>query len=258
MPDTALEYLAGSPVRPATLAALREHGRLSLRDLDDRISASRRTLKRTLRGMESRGWVRSSNGTYEFTALGGCILSAYEEFRDCERIVDRLRPFLERTPATAFDLDIDALADADLVAPTDDPTAFADALLAIRADAERLCEYVPFLLLDSVRQLADRVDDGQSAPDVTLVVRTDAPPQSSPEYADCFETLVEAPSVDVRRNPDGPWLGFGVADGHAFLGAADENGMPTALLAGESADLVEWVERRFEAIRAGAEPIDRT
>jgi len=257
MADTALEYLAGSPVRPATLAALQDHGRLPLRGLDDRISASRRTLKRTLRALESRGWIRASNGTYECTALGACILAAYEDFRERERIAERLRPFLEHTPATAFDIDIDALTDASVVAQTDGPTAFVDTLLDIRTDTDRLREYVPFLLLDSVRQLADRVDDSQSAPDVTLVVRTDAPPQSSPEYADCFETLIEAPSVDVRRNPDGPRIGFGVADGHAFLGAADENGMPNALLTGESADLVEWVECRFEAIRAAAEPIDR-
>jgi predicted transcriptional regulator len=256
MPDSALEYLAGSPVRPATLTAFRDQGRLSLRDLDDRVSASRRTLKRTLRAMESRGWVHASDGAYEFTALGACILSAYEEFRDCERIADRLRPFLEHTPATAFDLDIDALTDADVVEPVDDPTAFADKLLDIRAGADRLREYAPFLLLDSVRQLATRVDDGPPAPDVTLVVRTDAPPRSSSEYADRFATLVEAPSADVRRNPDGPMLGFGIADGHAFLGVADENGMPTVLLAGESADLVEWVESRFEAVRAAAESID--
>jgi predicted transcriptional regulator len=256
MSDTALEYLAGSPIRPAILAALRDHGRLPLRDLVDRVSASRRTLKRTLRAMESRGWVHASNGTYEFTALGACILAAYEEFRDCERIADRLRPFLEHTPATVFDLDIDALADANVVEPVDDPTAFADTLLDIRASADRLREYAPFLLLDSVRQLSNRVDDGPPDPDVTLVVRTDAPPRSSPEYADRFETLVEAPSVDVRRNPDGPMLGFGVADGHAFLGAADENGTPTVLLTGESAALVEWVESRFEVVHAAAEPID--
>lgn len=258
MPDTALEYLAGSPVRPATLTAFRDHGRLPLRDLDDQVSASRRTLKRTLRAMESRGWVHASNGTYELTALGACILSAYEEFRDCERIADRFRPFLEHTSATAFDLDIDALAGANVVEPVEDPTAFADELLAIRAGADRLREYAPFLMLDSVRQLANRVEDGSQAPDVSLVVRTDAPPRSSPEYADCFETLVEAPSVDVRRRPDGPMLGFGVADGHAFLGAADGNGMPAVLLAGESADLVGWVESRFETIRAAAEPIEPT
>jgi len=255
MPDSALEYLAGSSVRPAVLAAFRNHGRLSLRELDDRVPASRRTLKRTLNAMESRGWVRPTGGDYEFTALGDAILDAYQEFRDCERLTDRARPFLEHTPAGPFDLDIDALADANVVDPDDDPTAPVDRLMELRAEATRLREYAPFLLLDSVRQLAGRVDNGRPAPDVTLVLETERPGGSSPEYRERFETLASAPSVDVRRYPDGAPFAFGVADGHAFVGAAAPDGMPRALLEGDSPELVAWVERTLDDYLAAAEPL---
>ncbi|AZH24435.1 helix-turn-helix transcriptional regulator [Haloplanus aerogenes] len=255
MPDTALEYLAGSSVRPATLAAFREHGRLSLRNLDDRVSASRRTLKRTLTTMESRGWIRRVDGVYEFTALGDAIFDAYETFRDRERLAERVRPFLEHTPAEAFDLDIDALADANVVAPDDDPTAPVDRLMELRAEAARLREYAPFLLIDSVRQLAARVDNGQSAPDVTLVLETGRPGGTTPEYRERFETLASAPSVDICRYPDGVPFAFGVADGHAFIGAADLDGMPCALLEGDSPELVAWVERTLDDYLDAAKPL---
>jgi len=255
MSDTALEYLAGSSVRPATLAALRDHDRLSIRELDDRMSASRRTLKRTLNAMESRGWVRSIGGTYEFTALGGTILDTYEEFRDHERLADRLQPFLEHAPAATFDLGLDALADADVVAPDDDPGAFADRLVDLRAAATRVREYAPFLLIDSVRQLSAQAKNGESTPEVTLVLGTDLPPQSSPEYADRFETLTAAPNIDVRLNSDGPPLGIGIADDRAFLGTANGRGMPHALLVSDASEVVDWAERQFESCLSAAEPI---
>lgn len=255
MPATALEYLAASSVRPDVLAVLREHGLLSLRDLADHVSASRRTVKRTLSAMESRGWVRKLNGGYELTALGETLLSAYERFRERSHVAIRLRPVLEHVPASMFDFDIEALTDATVVAPDDDPTAFADRMVALRADATRIREYAPFLMLDSVRQLARHVENGQHGPDTTLVVRTDAPPQSSPEYRERFETLVGAPGVDIRRHPDGPMLGFGIADGRAFIGAPSDDGTPCFLLESEASELVSWVERQFESCLAAAEPL---
>lgn len=255
MPDSALEYLAGSPVRSTTLAALRDHGPLSIRDLDDRVSVSRRTLKRTLNTMESRGWIRPVDGAYELTAFGAAILFANEEFRDRKRLADRLRPFLEHAPAAVFDIGIDALADAEVLAPDADPTAFADRLVDLRTGVARVREYTPFLLIDSVRQLSTQAENGGSPPDVTLVLRTDVPPQSSPEYAERFETLIAAPNVDVRLNPDGPSLGIGIADGRAFFGMANGRGMPHALLVSDAPAVVDWAERRFEDCLSGADPL---
>jgi len=255
MSDTGLEYLAGSSVRPEALAVLREHDRLALRDVAERLPASRRTAKRTLHAMESRGWVRAVDGTYELTALGAALLSAYEEFRECERIATRYRPFLEHVPAAALDLDIETLADATVVCAGGDPTAFADSLVDLRAEATRVREYTPFLLLDSVRQLANQVEHGRSESDVTLVLRTDVPPQSSPEYAERFETLVAAQNVDILVYPDGPSIGFGVADGDAFFGAADTRDRPTSLLVSDTPDAISWVERQFEACLDAAEPV---
>ncbi|WP_049935038.1 helix-turn-helix transcriptional regulator [Haloplanus natans] len=255
MSATALEYLAASSVRPDVLAVLREHGLLSLRDLDDHVSASRRTVKRTLSAMESRGWVRKVDGGYELTALGETLLSAYERFRERSRVASRLRPVLEHVPASMFDFDIEALTDATVVAPDDDPAAFADRMVALRADANRIREYAPFLTLDSVRQLAQHVENGRPSPDTTIIVRTDAPPQSSPEYRERFRTPVEAPGVDIRHHPDGPMLGFGIVDGRAFLGAAADDGMPCFLLESEGSALVSWVDRQFENCLAAAEPL---
>jgi predicted transcriptional regulator len=255
MADSAFEYLAGSELRPAVLAALRAEGPLPLREVADRVSASRRTVKRTLRAMESRGWTRSVDGAYELTALGAAMLSAHEEF--CERchLATQFQPFLEHVSAATFDVDIDALTDATVISTEDDPTVITDRLVDLRSDATRIREYTPYLLLDSVRQLAAQVDNGQPPPEMTLVVGTDAPPRSSTEYVEGFETLIASSDADVRRHPDGPPFGFGVVDGRAFFGTTDAQGMPHALLESDAPALVSWVERRFESFLDAAEPI---
>jgi hypothetical protein len=254
MSATALEYLAGSDVRPDVLDVLRERGPLSRRHLTDRVPASRRTVKRTLSAMDSRGWVRATDGGYELTALGGTIHSAHERFRERSRAAARLRPVLERVPAPTSGLDVEALSDATVVAPEDDPAAAAR-MATLRSDATRLREYTPVLPPDGVRQLSRRVEDDRPTPEITLVVRTDAPPRSSPAYRERFETLTATSDVDVRRHPDGPGLRFGVADDTAVLCAVDDAGTPRFLLESGSDAVVSWVDRRFERCLAAAEPV---
>jgi len=255
MADSSFEYLAGSEFRPAVLAVL-ETEVLPLREVADRVSASRRTVKRTLSAMESRGWIRPADGAYELTTLGATVLAAHEAFRERTRIATRLRPFLERVSASEFDPGIDALADATVYTPDDDPTAFVDRLVELRAGATRIREYTPFLMLDSLEQFSEEFGNAQSVGDVVVVIRTDTPPRSTPAYDERFEALVAAPHAEVSVDPAGPTdIAFGVADGTAFLGAADDDGMPGALLVGDAPELVSWVERRIDDRLDAAEPL---
>lgn len=256
MSDTALEYLVGSTTRPDTLAALRDQGRLSIRGLEDRVAASRRTLKRTLGAMESRGWVRDVDGGYELTSMGMAMLSTYETCRERERIIDRFRPFLEHAPAAAFGLDIDVLADAELIRSDDDPAAPVDRLVDIRAGATRIRECAPFLLWDTVQQLVERVT-GEDPPDVTFVLNAVEPTTEYTEaYRESFERLAAAPSVDIYHHPDEIHLPFGLVDGRVVIGALDADGMGHALVESEADPLVEWAEWRFEEYLAAATPLD--
>lgn len=254
MPDAAFDYLVGSPVRADTLRAFRTDRTLSARDLDDRLSASRRTLKRTLREMCSRGWVREVGDEYELTSLGGTLLATYEEVRDRERIADRLRPVLKRVPATAVDLDVETLADATVIDTDGDPTAPIDRLLDLRATATDLRECAPYLLYDSIQQLADRVTDEPSPPDVTLVLEDGDPPMDGfpSGYREQFEAVADTPSVDVYAHPDDIRFAFGVADDHAFIVGVDLDGAAHTLLESDDPAVVDWVMRRFEAYRSAA------
>lgn len=258
MSDDALDYLVGSPVRVDTLRAFRADGVLSARELDDRLSASRRTLKRTLREMCSRGWLREVGDGYELTTLGGTLLSTYEEFRDRERLAERLRPVLEQTPAAgvALDIDLEALDDATVVDTDDDPTDPIDHLLDLRANATELRECAPYLLYDSVEQLADRVTDDPSPPDVTLVLGDASPSMDRfpPGYRERFEALTDAPSVDVYASSDDIRFSFGVADDHAFVVGVALDGVAHTLLETDDPAVVEWANRRFEEYRSAAAP----
>ncbi|WP_251341581.1 helix-turn-helix transcriptional regulator [Haloplanus halophilus] len=256
MSDTPLEYLLGSQTRPQTLTALREAGPLPVRRLEERVSASRRTLKRTLREMESRGWVYPTDGAYGLTALGAELLSAHDRFRERARVARDARPFLERIPASALDLDVDALAEATVIRPDEDTTAPVDRLLDIRDGAAELREVAPFVIRDTVDQLADRVDD-DAPPDVTLVLEDaePTPAEFSRAYCERFDDLLAASSVDVYVTPDDVPFAFGAADGHAFVGSTGRDGMPGALLEGDDPAIVDWVERSMERYLDRADPV---
>jgi len=253
MGEDALVFLTGSAVRPEVLTALRERGRLSLRDLEARLSVSRRTLKRTLGQMEGRGWVRPRDGEYELTALGDAMFTAYETFRERERAIRRCRSFLEHTPADQFDAGVDALADVTLVSAESDPSAPVDRIVEIRNAATEIRQYAPFLFIDTVRQLADRAT-GESPLNATLVLGQALPDNVSAEYREQFEALAAAPGVDVYIYPDGPWLGLGVADGHAYVGVSDVERVPRALLEGDTPSLVAWVNQQLDRYLERAEP----
>ena len=217
------------------------------------LSVSRRTLKRTLGQMEGRGWVRPRDGEYELTALGDAMFTAYETFRERERAIRRCRSFLEHTPADQFDAGVDALADVTLVSAESDPSAPVDRIVEIRNAATEIRQYAPFLFIDTVRQLADRAT-GESPLNATLVLGQALPDNVSAEYREQFEALAAAPGVDVYIYPDGPWLGLGVADGHAYVGVSDVERVPRALLEGDTPSLVAWVNQQLDRYLERAEP----
>lgn len=257
MPHDTFEYLAGSDNRLAVLRALDERGPLSPRGLEERVGASRRTLKRTVDGLTSRGWLTPVEEGYELTALGGATLSAYESFRERQRTADRLSPFLRHVPARIFDLGLDALTDANLVVADEDaPYGPIDRMLDIRVGTDRLGECVPFLLSASIEQFHERLDR-PTPPTVTLIVGETLPPsvERAPKYREGFGRLIDAPTVEVYRYPDDVPVGFGVADDHAFVGVPVDDRLH-ALIDGTDPALVEWVESAFEDALAASTPVD--
>lgn len=251
MPNATLEYLIGSPNRVQTLRALRNDGPLPIRRLEERVPVSRRTLKRTLNAMTSRGWVGSTADGFEVTALGGMVLSSYDRFRDAIRLTERFRPFLEQVPASSFDLAPESLCDATLTVPDGDPTAAIDRLIEVRSDATAIRECASFLMQETLEQFLD------STADVTLVLGEGVPSPSdySREYRETFEALLDADHIAVHAAPGDVRVPMGVADGRAFIGGTTDDGMPHSLLESDDPAVVAWVDRRFDAYLAEAEPI---
>ncbi|MFB6108239.1 MAG: helix-turn-helix transcriptional regulator [Haloplanus sp.] len=249
MSDTVLDYLARSTSRREVLVAFRDHGRLTPRVLESHVSVSRRTLKRTLDNMASRGWIRAVDDGYELTALGATVLRAYECFHERTTAAARLSTFLSHLPSS-FDLDPTRLADANLaVATENDPYAPVDRLMELRADASFVREAARFLYEDSVRQLTARAHDDPPAR-VHLVLMTD--PDVSVARPVGFEKLLDAPSVDCRFVDTVDFL-FGVVDDRAFVGATEDDQLRVFADTDDVA-VVEWVERRFRALRDAADP----
>lgn len=254
--DGAVEFLAGSENRVETLVALRDVGSADQRTIADSVDASRRTVKRTLDALEERGWVVSVNATgpYRVTALGELVLDAYLDVTSRLSAADRLGPFLQRIPTSAFDLDPLALDDAEiLVREENQPYAPMDRVLEVRRDATTIREVADIIQADSAAQLRERVENGELTATVVLESSVLDAVEENDGYATEFEAALRSDGATFYEyDGDVPFV-FGLMDDTVVMGVTDEMGLPGAVVVSDAPDVREWAERRFEAFRTAAE-----
>ncbi|MFC6989354.1 helix-turn-helix transcriptional regulator [Haloplanus sp. GCM10025708] len=259
MSDTAIRYLVGSDNRRRVLAALRADGPLTRRDLEDRIAASRRTVKRTLGELEDRGWIRPVGEGYDATALGVSVLDALDGALDRVDLATRFAPLLSHVPGDAVDLDVGGLADATLVSPTEgNPYAAMHRLHELRTGAAYVRELAPTPCLDGVEQLTERIGSADDPPDVEAVVEAaalDAVDSSSDVRAE-LEALATAETADVRTCDQAIPVVLGVYDETAVIGALDDDGILVALAETTDPAVRDWVVDEYRSYRQQSTPFD--
>jgi predicted transcriptional regulator len=117
-----VEFLSGSRTRVEIIELLNEQEQLAKRELREHINASRTTVQRNLETLAERGWVRNTNRTYSLTLTGETVADKFIELVETVQLERRLQPFLTWVDRSDLNLDIELLADAELlVAEPGDP-----------------------------------------------------------------------------------------------------------------------------------------
>lgn len=132
-----VQFLVGSEVRVRLLASLREQ-RQDARTLVDRLEVPHSTVQRNLTKLEERGWIDVTvNRRYYATPVGEMVLESLEGLLGTVDAVDGLAAFVDSVPFDDIGLDLDRLADADVVvADGDTPAAPLSEFVELLADSE--------------------------------------------------------------------------------------------------------------------------
>ncbi|MFB6105175.1 MAG: helix-turn-helix transcriptional regulator [Halobacteriaceae archaeon] len=262
VPDDAdelevLEYLTRSPLRVNLLVWLASTAPVAERAVRAEYDVARTTITRTLDGFADRGFIDRAGGDCTVTAYGAAIASTLERTISDLGPHTELEPFLRRVPATAFDLDPGALADADVtVAEPGSPYAPVEAVTDLRARSSTVRELSSIVAQDSAEQVHDRAKRGDASFEIVLQDDVIEQIHADDGYRTQFEAAVEEPAVDVRvYEGTFPFLVV-LLDDAVALGATNDEEMPAVLVVGAADRVREWAESLYQEFYEQATPYE--
>ncbi|SDM73859.1 IclR helix-turn-helix domain-containing protein [Halogranum gelatinilyticum] len=256
--STALEdvaFLTRSPNRVAVLAALAS-GPQRRHELVEATGASRVTVGRILRDLDTRGWVARDGPTYETTTRGRLVAESLSSLRERLDAIDRLDPVLAHFPADRLDVPLEAFADAEVTVP--DATApnrhhrRIGTVGAAAAEARMYSHGVTREATEIHRQAV--CTDGQRC-ELLLSQQGFDDSLDDEQVRAGFRDIVAAENATVSTVDEGPPVPFLARfDGRAFVGVTDDEGVPQGAVESTDATLLAWVDATLDDLAAEATP----
>ena len=249
-----ISFLVGSDTRIALLRAVVESPYRPT-ELATECSCARETAQRTLTRLRERGWVEKGDGQYRGTPAGALILDAYDELAATVTHAARLGSFLAHV--------------GDDAAP---PASVLDGLTLAESTAENphapIDRYLTVLGTDSldrfrgITPIVSRVfNDAAEAvigPDtaVELIIDRTVLRTSRTEFEDATRNAAELDEFDLYVAPEPLTFGLALVDGHAFVGAYDDDGSLVASVDATADAFVDWAADLYRTYRERADLID--
>ena len=244
-----IAFLVGSEVRIDLLQTLRSTpARPS--DLADRCSCARETAQRTVTGFADRGWAEKVPDTdrYRLTTAGEIVAESYAEFEECLDVTARFRHLLANLEGVDG-LECEMLAETTRTRATpENPHTPINRLLELMD-----CDQID--TLRGVTPIVSRMFNQTAASaigpdsDIDLVVDKDVLETSAAEYPEALERAEQLPGFTLYVSPQPVGFGLVIVDGHAFLGAYDDQGNLVASADDDGDLFVSWARRTFARIR---------
>ena len=225
------------------------------RALVDELPSSRSTVDRGVRELEVHGLVTFTGEGYALTTVGELATS---EFRQTERYLQnlvRLRPFLDWTDLTEFDLPVETLSDAELVVSDPNyPAMPSSKHVDHLAQTSTFAGLLPSLGRHAADSTAERIQEGSLSCDVVLSRGAAEIFRSKPGFRQWAETALPSDDVEVQVFDDDLPYFLGIYDDVVHIGAEDDNGMRRALVETDDATVRDWAENTFRAYKDSAAP----
>mgnify|MGYP000058943337 CR=1 FL=1 len=251
-----IEFLARSAARVETIESLLAAGTLDRPAINDRISASRSTITRTLSDFEDRGWVERHNGTYGLTPMGEVLGGEFLELLETVELAEGCSTFLAAFPYTDYEIELSALRDATVTVATEtEPFAPVRVHAESLEDASTYRGLLPALVVKGKADIHERVQAGEL--EVEFVAsEAVADAMTSGEHASLFRSQLEHPGFAVHVSESVPDFFLSLIDEELVqIGVMDDDGSPTAVLESTDPEVRSWADGLFEDRRAAAQPL---
>lgn len=249
-----IDFLAGSRHRLRILNLLRGPEAMSRRNVRASVDASRATVRRTLEGLLSRGWVESTEDGYRVTAAGELVATEFTRLSETLRLTEEFAPLLEHVPPSSFDIEPEWLAGAELTVSTAaEPYAPAQTQTETIRTADRFRGFLPAIELDGTELVHDRITSGEFTASIVLGPACADHIREEP-FAELFREKLATGRFEAAI-ADGPlpfYLGL-PDDERIEIGVADDEGIPRALVQSSNTAFREWGEATFERYERNAE-----
>lgn len=228
-------------------------GTLQKPEMVDELGTSRSTVDRAVRDLETHGIIEATDDGYTTTTVGDLVAGKLGELGETVRTGRRLTPFLEWIDADAFDLDLGALADADLYLPEPgDPYAMVNRHVTVLEGTTDHRLVLPLVGLHGFQAVHDVVLGGGGESEAVVASSVAETIRSNPEYAPLYEELATSDRFSVYvYDGEIPYF-VGILDTTVQVGV-DEDGEPRALLETKAAEVRQWAENRFQSFKQDAD-----
>jgi len=255
--DDALDeiaFLASSENRVAVFETLVDAPR-DRHEILEEVDASRVTITRALRELESRGWITGTGQAYAVTPSGEWVCEAFVRLVDEMAAENRLRGPLQWFPSELLTFDVQCLRDADVVlVDRSDATAFVRRVVEFHRSGERIqgvTRVTAPVLVENHWELTVRGDTRLEmvvTPEVLDAVG------SHPESARLVREMLDEPNVRLSVS-DGVPMTVGVVDDCVGINLTDDAGVIKGGLLSDDETVHEWAVDLIEDCRDRARPM---
>lgn len=250
-----VDYLARSATRVKLLKALYERGPLEKSELKDCVDATRTTVQRNLDALAAEGWIRDDNCTYWITRSGMLLTEQFLALLDTLSVTEDFEPFLKWLPPNSFDLDLDALATADLtVADKSDPYAPVNRHVEFMRSAEEFQCILPAVGLQPMLVARDCIIERGHVHEIVLSEDVAETLASDRSYREPVADLVESDRCELVVSRRSVPFYLGLAGDTVQIGVGDDDEVPQSLVESTDPNVREWGEETYTEHRTDAEP----
>lgn len=227
-------------------------------ELRERTDTSRVTMSRILSDLESRDWIRRTEGGYVATSAGGAIAEEVARFLENIRTLHRLGDDVDWIRIDEFDFDLSHLQDATIIKPTwDDFAAQTRVLTDLVYESITIRGIGTGMDREFMEALVDATVNGELSTELILSQEVIDAINAEPELTRLFRDFADADDGEIYRY-QGPEslmeLGIHETDEASedvvMICGHHEEGAPPGTLELRNPTVRDWAESYFEARRA--------
>lgn len=250
-----IEFLARSPNRVQILETLAEVGHAEKDELRTTVEADRTTVTRNLSALEDRGWIRTVNPTCTITPAGRDLVEDFQALVRTADVAARFQHFFRWIAADEFDLDIQALADAELFVPEPaDPYTTVNQHVTTIENAEYVRALLPLTGLHAHEKAHEQVVANGAECEIVVTPAVAATHRSAPKYEELTSEMAATDRFHVYQFDGTIPYGLALLDETVQI-FADDEGELRAMVETDAEQVYQWAERTFETYKTKASPI---